>query len=119
MSQIYEKYLSLKKENSNYLYLFRSGNFYIFLAEDADTINNYVVLKRTKFCKEAQKCGFPIASLEEYLKVFKNHRLKIKVIDQIEEKSLDKAINKLQKIDLDQITPIKALNILKELKNLL
>lgn len=119
MSQIYDKYKELKKVDSNSLYLFRSGNFYIFIGEDADKINEYVVLKRTNFCKEAMKCGFPIGSLEEYLKVFHNQGLQIQVVDKLEEKDLTKAIEDLRKVDLDKTTPIRALNILKEIKELL
>lgn len=117
MSKIYDKFLELKKEDASYMYLFRSGNFYIFLGEDADLINNYVVLKRTNFCKETFKCGFPISSLDDYLKVFNNQHLKVKVVNP-EEKNIDKAIEELRKINLDNITPIKALNILKELREL-
>lgn len=119
MSQIYNKYKELKEKDKENMYLFRSGNFYIFLGEDADKINNYIVLKKTNFCKEAMKCGFPAGSLEEYLKVFQNHGLKIQVVEQLEEKNFSKAIDCLRKIDLDKVTPIKALNILKELKELL
>ena len=35
MSKLYNKYIDKKKENNNKLYLFKSGNFYIFLGEDA------------------------------------------------------------------------------------
>ena len=119
MSQIYDKYSRLKNEDKETLYLFRSGNFYIFIGEDAEKINEYVVLKKTNFCKEAMKCGFPIGSLEEYLKVFNNHGLKIQVVENFGEKSVDKAIDSLKKIDLDKVTPIKALNILKEIQEML
>ena len=43
MSKIYNKYLELKKENDDKFYLFKCGNFYIFLDEDAERINEYVV----------------------------------------------------------------------------
>lgn len=119
MSQIFNKYQELKKNDPNTMYLFRSGNFYIFIGEDADTINEYVVLKKTNFCKEAMKCGFPMGSLEEYLKVFQNHGLKIQVIESLEEKDFNQAMTALKKIDLDRVTPIRALNILKELKELM
>ena len=65
------------------MYLFRSGNFYIFLGEDADNINNYVVLKKTPFCKETKKCGFPIGSLDDYMKVFHNQGLNVEVVDDV------------------------------------
>ena len=47
--KIYDKYKELKEQNSSKMYLFRNGNFYIFLDKDADLINEYVVLKKTNF----------------------------------------------------------------------
>ena len=46
MSKIICKYLELKKQNPKKLYLFKSGKFYIFVGEDCDFINEYVVLKK-------------------------------------------------------------------------
>ena len=43
MSKIYNEYLRLKKDDSNKLYLFKSGKFYIFLGEDCDLINECLV----------------------------------------------------------------------------
>lgn len=108
--------MQLKSDDPNSLYLFRSGNFYIFVGEDCDTINEYVVLKKTKFSKESYKCGFPVNVLDDYLHVFKNHNLNIKIINlntsTLDKKIIDKVIN----LDLNSITPVEALNILKELK---
>ena len=118
MSQIYEKYVALKEKDKNKIYLFRSGNFYIFLGEDADKINEYVVLKKTRFCKEAMKCGFPVSSLDAYLRVFHNHELKVKVVEK-EKMSYEEILASLRGLDLDHTTPIRALNILKEWKEVL
>lgn len=108
--KLYDKYKELKKQNKDKLYLFKNGNFYIFIGEDADYINEYVVLRKTNFTKNIQKCGFPVNSKDVYLKVFQNHGLNIEIIENINEQ------NKLENIDLDTITPIEALNILYELK---
>lgn len=108
--KLYDKYKELKEQNKDKLYLFKNGNFYIFIGEDADYINEYVVLKKKNFTKDIQKCGFPVNSKDAYLKVFQNHGLNIEIIENINEK------NKLENIDLDTITPIQALNILYELK---
>ena len=121
MSKIYNEYLRLKEIDSNKLYLFKSGNFYIFVGEDCDFINNYIVLKKTKFSNETEKCGFPINSLEQYLRVFSNHKFYIEIIENIPIKN-DKNENVtdiINKIDINNITPVEALIILNRIKELI
>lgn len=113
MSKIYEEYLRLKEKDNNKLYLFRSGKFYIFVGDDCDLINEYVVLKKTPFSKETYKCGFPNNSLEQYLKVFHNHKLNVEIIENIEDIDI---ITDLKKVDINNITPIEALNLLESWK---
>lgn len=118
MSKIYNEYLKLKSIDSSKLYLFKSGKFYIFIGDDCDLINEYVVLKKTPFSKEASKCGFPINSLEQYLKVFNNHKLNIEIIEEII-KDEQNIIKELEKVNIDLITPLEAMIILKKLKDLI
>lgn len=123
MSKIYDKYLELKERDADKLYLFRCGNFYIFLAEDAEFINNYVVLKRTKFTKDIMKCGFPAGSKEEYLKVFHNQNLQVEVIENplVPEDITERekfVVDYLKKIEINSLTPMDAINKLKELQEM-
>ncbi len=71
MSKLYNKYLEKKGENTEKIYLFKSGNFYIFLAADAELMSTELGLKLTKFSNETNKCGFPITELDKYLKFIK------------------------------------------------
>ncbi|HPZ23667.1 MAG TPA: hypothetical protein PLC25_02360 [Bacilli bacterium] len=80
MSKIVEKYEELKQVDSSKLYLFKSGKFYIFIGDDCDYINEYIVLKKTKFSGDYCKCGFPVDSIDNYLRVFNNHNLNIEII---------------------------------------
>lgn len=116
LSVIYQKYLQLKKEDANKLYLFKSGKFYIFVGEDCDTINDYVVLKKVKFSSESYKCGFPADVLDNYIRVFKNHNLDVEVIDSLKTNIDDSIKEKIINLDIDSITPLQALNILKDVK---
>ena len=122
MSKIYDKYLELKKQDDKKLYLFRCGGFYIFLADDAKKINDYVVLKITSFAKNVEKCGFPIASLDSYLKVFHNHKLDVVVIDDYGLKNIDEKYEKLvhfiRNISINDLTPLEALNKLSKLQEM-
>lgn len=117
MSKIYAKYLELKEKNPNKLYLFKSGKFYIFIADDCDKINEYMVLKKVKFCNETYKCGFPENVLEDYLRVFSNHKLDIELVE-----NTDISGNTVHEIikntDINKITPIEALKILEKLKEI-
>ena len=117
MSKMYNKYLELKKENSEKMYLFKCGNFYIFLADDCDRINEFIVLKKTKFSNECMKCGFPISVLDDYLRVFRNQNLPIEMVDDISDNKVDDKITKMiDDIDIDNITPKEALIFLLKLK---
>lgn len=113
MSKLYERYLELKSNDKEKIYLFRSGKFYIFLAEDCDYINEYIVLKKTPFCKDVLKCGFPDNSLDEYMRVFKNHNLNIELVDNDSNNSI---LQDIRALDLHKVTPIEALLFLESIQ---
>lgn len=124
MSKIYDKYLNLKEKDPNKLYLFRCGNFYIFLEKDAERINQYIVLKQTQFTKNIKKCGFPVNRKNEYLRVFQNHKLDIEVIENplVSEDISEReqyVISYLKKINIDHLKPVDALLKLQELQEML
>ena len=58
MSKLYKKYISLKIENPNKIYLFRVGIFYIFLDDDARLMWTILKLKLTKLNSVIFKCYF-------------------------------------------------------------
>lgn len=118
MSKIYSKYLELKQKDSNKLYLFKSGKFYIFIGEDCDTINNYIVLKKVKFCNETQKCGFPEHVLDDYLRVFQNHHLNIEIVTDFSLLNNDSLYSYIENINIDETTPLDALIHLSKIKEL-
>lgn len=83
MSKLYKRYLELKKENSSNFYLFKSGIFYIFIADDAKIMSNILHLKLTNLNETIVKCGFPVKNLDKYLQLLKNYNYKISIIDNI------------------------------------
>lgn len=113
---MYNKYIELKKQNSNKLYLFKSGAFYIFLEEDAIIINKYINLKLTNFGNNYIKCGFPVNSYNKYMNIL--NRLDIEVVgfNEITDYDVNYIINRLKEIDMNNLTPIDVFNIIKELK---
>lgn len=117
MSKIYAKYLELKENDDTKLYLFKSGKFYIFIADDCDLINEYVVLKKVKFTNDVYKCGFPENVLDDYLRVFKNHNLNVEVVENTKLNNLS-VYEIINNTDINKITPIEALKILENLKEI-
>lgn len=122
-SSIYEKYLELKKENSDNLYLFKIGLFYDFLDDDAIKVSKVTTLKLINHSKEILKCGFPENSLDKYMNIFDNIGIDVVIVeDNNVEKdtvALEKYLNKIKKMDIDDITPLESMKILSKLKELL
>lgn len=81
MSKLVNLYKSLKSEDANTLYLFKSGIFYIFLDDDAKIINELLDLRLTNLNEETVKCGFPSNSLSKYLKLLDCTNYTIKIVD--------------------------------------
>ena len=93
--------------------------FYIFIADDCERINDYVVLKKVKFTNRVKKCGFPANVLEDYLRVFKNHNLNVEIIEDftlVNEKR--NVYDYILSIDVNNITPLEALEKLEEIKEI-
>ena len=118
MSKLYQKYLELKNQDSSKMYLFRVGNFYIFLADDAYKINEYMVLKLTYFSRNVEKCGFPVSSYEKYKKVFENLKLDVQLVmeDHDRMKLAVKILERLESINIENVSLKEAFDILYELK---
>ena len=75
-------------------YLFKSGIFYIFLAEDAKKMSSILNLKLNNLNESVLKCGFPINSLQKYMNLLKTANCEVEIIDNISPK-----LNTNQKIE--------------------
>lgn len=113
MSKTYEKYLKLKRNNEKIIYLFKSGIFYIALAEDAIFLNKKFEFKLSNFNNEIKKCGFPVKSIKKYQEMFKENKIKYEIV---KESDKDSIIKILEKVDINNLTPLEALNIIGRLK---
>lgn len=83
MSKIYDKYKILKTSNnynSNTLYLFKVGLFFIFIDEDAKIVSNLLNLKLGNLNDTIVKCGFPCNSLQKYLTLLKNTPYNVEIV---------------------------------------
>ena len=71
MSKLFNNYISLKSQDSNKFYLFKSGIFYIFLDDDARAMSQQFGFKLSNLNNSVVKCGFPTNSLDKYIEKFK------------------------------------------------
>lgn len=116
---MYEKYLKLKQADSSKLYLFKMGMFYSFLDKDAIEIAKYTTLKVIEHTTGVVKCSFPFNSYDKYMSIFKHMNLDVEVVENNKSEELDNYLDKIAKLDIDNISPIESLNILCKLKELI
>lgn len=127
MSKILKQYNELKKKNASCIYLLRSGIFYIAINEDAKLLNEKIGLKITYLSPEIVKCGFPISSLDKYIKKLDDLQLKYEVVNNLPENTniteytnnieIQKILKQIIDLDINKTTPLQSLNILLEIQN--
>lgn len=126
MSRLYKKFISLKIENPNKIYLFKVGIFYIFIDDDARLMSTILKLKLTKLNSIIPKCGFPISSCEKYFNMLKKYNYDICIIDDINlyntipsyqnNENIKKVISKLSSINIDTLSISEAYELLYDLQ---
>lgn len=99
MAKLYEQYLKLKGGNKEKLYLFKSGNFYLFLDEDAKKISEELGLKLTSYSKDISKCGFPIGEIKKYTKFLDLLKFNYEIVTS----DNDKVINEIMDIEINNM----------------
>ena len=120
MSKLYTRYLEKKNIDKDKYYLFECGMFYIFIDDDAYKISKYVPFKITKLNENIVKCGFPKNSIDKYIEIFNNLELDIEIVNNNDKDVInDKIIKIIKDIDIDNISPLKAIEILYKFKELL
>ncbi len=121
MSKLKDKYFECKKNDKEKTYLFDSGIFYIFIGEDAVKMSDVFNLKLTHLTNELYKCGFPKSSIDKYKEMFKEKNIEIEIIekdkpDYTPEFCLN-IINKIKDTDLNSITPLDSMKLLKDIQD--
>lgn len=115
MSKLIELYKSLKSTNSNKLYLFKSGIFYIFLDEDAKIMNNVFNFKLTNLNSEYVKCGFPGNSFDKYMNLIQQLNYDVEIVEpnnnipypiknHLEHLAINDLLSKIISIDIDSLS---------------
>lgn len=127
MSKLYDIYKKLKNENSETLYLFKSGVFYICLDDDAKVLSKIYNLKLTNLNVDIVKCGFPCSSFDKYYKLFVNDDINFKIVennaifdssDYLLNKSILSLLDKISKVNIDNLSVSEAYQFIEELQDL-
>lgn len=127
MSKLYNTYLELKKQDSNSIYLFKSGIFFIALDEDAKTLSTLFNFKLSNFTPSVIKCGFPCSSFEKYSNLFKACNLNVKLIEPNQNTSyalndykqnthITELLNSIKSIDINNLSIQEAYDFLEKLQ---
>ena len=81
MSKLQKSYINLKSKDADKIYLFKSGMFYLALADDCEKLSSVFGFKKTKLNEEIEKCGFPISRLEFYVGQLEKKKIPFQIID--------------------------------------
>ena len=128
MSKLYNTYLELKKQNSQTIYLFKSGIFFLARDKDAHILSSTFHFKLVNLTDTIVKCGFPCSSIDKYSNLFKVHNLTIKIIepdnnimynlaDYTQSQSMIKLLDCINYVDVDNLSITEAYQWIKDLKN--
>jgi len=128
LSKLYNTYLSLKKQDSKSIYLFKSGIFFIALDEDARILSDAFNFKLTNLNDSIVKCGFPCSSFYKYYSLFQTNNFTVRIIEpddntlySITEYQQKEAITELlstiSSIDIDTLSVSEAYQFITNLKN--
>lgn len=131
MSKFYNTYEKLKKENPDFIYLFKNGTFFIALDKDAHELSNLFGFKLTNFTPDIVKCGFPCSSYDKYSKLFSAYNLNFKVVeltnssttyevnDYERYQKINRMLDKINSVDINSLSVKEAFNLIEDLQNIL
>lgn len=128
MSKLYEKYLVSKASDSNKLYLFKSGMFFICLDNDARKLNEIFKFKLTPLTDTVVKCGFPENRLNYYIQQLEHLNIPFEIIDSsyakvenysdyLNNSNIKSIIKYILDLDLNDISFKRAYEILEKLQS--
>ncbi len=129
MSKLFDLYNKLKSENPEKSYLFQSGIFYIALQDDAKKLSELFNFKITNLTPDIIKVGFPVSSLDKYLKLFRTCNINIELIDTknmtlttsnsyLQNANIALILNKIEQVDLNNLSVAETYEFIDELKKL-
>ena len=125
MSKLLNTYNNLKKQNSDIIYLFKNGVFYLALEDDAKFLSNELNLKLTNLNDSAVKCGFPCSNFDKYYIKLKNLNIEFNIIEKdtisnatiyIENQMIKNILDEIISINIDNLSVSEAYAFIENLK---
>ena len=127
MSKLYQIYEELKDKDSEKIYIFKSGMFYICLEEDAKKISEIFGFKIAKLNENTIKAGFPISRLEYYINQLESRKIIFEIVDNnyskienyedyMNNNKLKSIVKEIRRVDLNKLSFRKAYDILEKIK---
>lgn len=126
-SKLYNTYISLKIKSPYKKYLFKSGIFYIFIDDDAKELHKLLNLKLSNLNSEIVKCGFPINSLDKYMKLVNQYGYEVEIVnfsanslfnyeEYLFQTKSHKFLDKISHLEIDRLSISQTYDILEDLK---
>lgn len=126
MSKLLNNYNNLKKQDSEILYLFKNGAFYIALEDDAKLLSKEFNLKITNLNETTIKCGFPCTSFDKYYLKLQSLNKDFKIIDKdtissatvyLENRKVENLIHEIKSVDINNLSISEAYAFIEKLQN--
>lgn len=127
MSKLLNTYKNLKKNDSETIYLFKNGAFYLALEDDAKYLSNEFDLKLTNLNAESVKCGFPCSSFDKYYLKLKNLNREFKIIDKdtisevsvyLDNEKIQNLLNQIKDIDINNLSVSQAFAFIEKIQQI-
>lgn len=127
MSKLYLIYKKPKETNKTTIYLFKSGIFYIALSDDAIFLASKFNLKLTNLNNTILKCGFPVSSIDKYIKKFNLNNINFEIVDAEKNalylprdftlnKKIENLLNLISSIDINTLSVSKAYEFIETIQ---
>lgn len=126
MSKLLNIYNNLKKQNSDIIYLFKNGVFYLALEDDAKILSKEFNLKLTNLNDNAVKCGFPCSSFDKYYIKLKNLNKEFNIVEKdtisnatiyLENQMIKNILDEIIAINIDNLSVSEAYAFIEKLKD--
>ena len=129
MSKLYKRYVLLKIQNPNKIYLFECGIFYVFIHDDAYIMAKVLNLRLTDLNSMIKKCGFPVKSANKYFNILKSLDYDITIVPSddncapssissyITNQKYDTIIKDFLQLNMDNLSISQAFDVLHEFQD--